>query len=136
MVAIFLCVCALIATATSLQPQDYKVSLKERFNVDDDLYAGFMPIKLEPKVNHEGNFFFWLAKQRNLNQDQPGKRKLVVWLNGGPGCSSMVGMMWENGPFTIHDHPYNPSDYKLERNPYSWNEVADVVFVEQPIRTG
>eukprot|EP01031_Cornospumella_fuschlensis_P042227 gene42227-51562_t len=50
------------------------------------MYAGLMPINLES--NTEGAIFFWLAKQRNHNPNE--KRKLVIWLNGGPGCSSMV----------------------------------------------
>jgi carboxypeptidase D len=47
----------------------------------------------------------------------------------------MVGMMWENGPFTISDAA-DGVDYILTKNPFSWNEVADVLYVEQPIRTG
>ncbi len=65
------------------------------------MYAGFMPVDLQS--NKEGSLFFWLAKKRvqqtDVNATTP--EKLVIWLNGGPGCSSMVGMMWENGPFTI-----------------------------------
>lgn len=64
----------------------------------DVMHAGFM--NLDKESNKLGSFFFWLAEQRNRDEDQP--RRLIIWLNGGPGCSSMVGMMWENGPFTIH----------------------------------
>jgi carboxypeptidase C (cathepsin A) len=102
------------------------------------MYAGFMPLNLDQSKNDEGDFFFWMARNRNPTYN-PFNKKLLVWLNGGPGCSSMVGMMWENGPFTIHDavDPVsNKLDYKLERNRFSWNEAADIVFVEQPIRTG
>lgn len=140
-----------------ISSEDYKVSFKERFGIDEDMYAGFMPIKLEPKRNNEGNFFFWLIKQRRKTPES--NRKLVIWLNGGttidpfesishinghffplflssgPGCSSMVGMLWENGPFTMTDAA-DGIDYILKSNPYSWNEEADVLYVEQPIRTG
>ena len=52
----------------------------------DELYSGYMPIKLgDCDVNQEGSFFFWLAKQRNLETSPPPKESLVVWLNGGPG---------------------------------------------------
>jgi carboxypeptidase C (cathepsin A) len=67
-------------------------------NQIDTMYSGFMSLKREK--NDLGSFFFWLAKKRENNI--PDNKKLVIWLNGGPGCSSMVGMMWENGPFTIH----------------------------------
>jgi len=47
----------------------------------------------------------------------------------------MVGMMHENGPFTIHTRGGGPG-YDLVENPFSWNEEAHVIFLEQPIRTG
>lgn len=54
-------------------------------------------ISKEKDINeYEGSFFFWLAKKRtDIEQYKHGKEKLIIWLNGGPGCSSMVGMMWE-----------------------------------------
>ena len=122
---------------------DYKVDFNSIFGISDELYSGFMPILLE-QPNVEGGFFFWLAKRRNKRADA-GKDKLVVWLNGGPGCSSMVGMMWENGPFSLHDKEasdppslYNGQSlpYTLRPNPHSWNNEASVLYVEQPIRTG
>ena len=103
-----------------------------------------MPISWED--NKDGSLFFWLAKNRHMKKNED--EKLVVWLNGGPGCSSMIGMMHEHGPFTIEtDLDYLSSNYtkdsvpiglkyKLKNNPYSWNEVANILYVEQPIRTG
>ena len=106
------------------------------------MYAGHMPISWED--NTEGSLFFWLAAQRSSSVSR--SEKLVVWLNGGPGCSSMIGMMHEHGPFTIEANPSfvkddthnNPKNlqFNLKRNPYSWNEVANILYVEQPIRTG
>lgn len=69
----------------------------------------------------------------------PISAQLIIWLNGGPGCSSMVGMMWENGPFHIRDGRNRPAPgqadkaYFLEENPYSWNEEAHVIYLEQPL---
>ncbi|KAL9294704.1 Serine carboxypeptidase-like 36 [Arabidopsis thaliana] len=56
---------------------------------------------------------------------------LVIWFNGGPGCSSLGGAFKELGPFRVH------SDGKtLFRNPYSWNNEANVLFLETPVGTG
>jgi carboxypeptidase C (cathepsin A) len=106
----------------------------EKYGNSDDIYSGFMPLDLED--NSEGSYFFALVKRRpkdGINFDAK-KDKLVVWLNGGPGCSSMVGMMWENGPFTIQEG--TDRKYDLKRSEYAWNEVAHMLFVEQPVRTG
>lgn len=110
----------------------YKVVGLDSLGNTDDIYAGYMPLSLDDG-NVEGAFFFLLAKARMTT------RKLVVWLNGGPGCSSMVGAMWENGPFSISfdEDPDNSVPlFKITPNPYAWNTDAHVVFIEQPIRTG
>ncbi|CAL9246711.1 unnamed protein product [Arabidopsis halleri] len=56
---------------------------------------------------------------------------LVLWLNGGPGCSSLYGAFQELGPFRTH------SDGRtLYTNPYSWNKLANILFLESPAGTG
>jgi len=55
---------------------------------------------------------------------------LVFWLTGGPGCSSELAVFFENGPWKINE------DLSLSKNPYSWNEHSNIVFVDQPVGTG
>ncbi|KAK3846080.1 MAG: serine carboxypeptidase [Linnemannia gamsii] len=84
-------------------------------------YAGH--IAIDPA--QESNLFFWLVTSR-----QPQKNpKLVIWLNGGPGCSSADGYFLETGPLRFVDE-------KLTINKGGWHEFADVVFLDQPIGTG
>lgn len=64
--------------------------------------------------------FYWLFKSRNNIDEDP----LVVWLTGGPGCSSEVAIFAENGPFTVKE------DITLLRNDYSWNSKANVLYVD------
>ncbi|XP_050276099.1 serine carboxypeptidase-like 45 [Quercus robur] len=60
----------------------------------------------------------------------PASKPLVLWLNGGPGCSSLgVGAFSENGPF-------RPSGEVLVKNQYSWNREANMLYLETPIGVG
>lgn len=64
--------------------------------------------------------------------DAPESAPVVLWLNGGPGCSSMgSGFMSEMGPF----FPAGGSK-RLERNLYAWNRVANVLFLDSPAFVG
>ncbi|KAK4436769.1 Serine carboxypeptidase-like 45 [Sesamum alatum] len=60
----------------------------------------------------------------------PLSKPLVLWLNGGPGCSSIgVGAFSENGPF-------RPNGQVLLRNEYSWNRDANMLYLDTPIGVG
>ena len=72
------------------------------------------------------DMFYWLFKSRR----EPSTDPLVIWLTGGPGCASEVAIFYENGPFSIND------DMTLLNNPYSWNAVSNIAFIDQPVGTG
>lgn len=64
---------------------------------------------------------------------------LIIWLNGGPGtielrigCSSMMGLFEEIGPFVFP----NDTATMLEVNPWSWNRVGHLLFLESPSGVG
>ncbi|KAJ8272072.1 hypothetical protein COCON_G00109310 [Conger conger] len=65
------------------------------------------------------------------SQRDPGKDPVVLWLNGGPGCSSLDGFLSENGPFHVDDNGYT-----LYENEFSWNKVANVLYLESPVGVG
>ena len=54
----------------------------------------------------------------------------MLWLNGGPGCSSLTGLFLELGPSSIDEN------LKVHYNPYSWNANASVIFLDQPVNVG
>ncbi|KAI9815009.1 MAG: Cell death protease [Pycnora praestabilis] len=86
------------------------------------MHAGHIEVTPE----HHGNLFFWHFQNRHI----ANRQRTVVWLNGGPGCSSMDGAMMEIGPYRLKD------DSHLEYNEGSWDEFANVLFVDQPVGTG
>ncbi|CAA7405911.1 unnamed protein product [Spirodela intermedia] len=73
--------------------------------------------------------FYYLAEAAG---GDPSSRPLLLWFNGGPGCSSLgFGAMEELGPFRVR------SDGRtLFRNPFAWNSVANVLFLESPAGVG
>lgn len=78
-------------------------------------------------VNQGKNtLFYWFFESRS----DPANDPVILWLNGGPGCSSMKGLMWVNGPGIIQP------DLSHSYNPYSWNSNASVIWLDQPAGTG
>jgi carboxypeptidase C (cathepsin A) len=68
--------------------------------------------------------------------NSPSTDPVVLWLNGGPGCSSLGGMWTELGPFVLTSDPSGPGAPTMELNPYAWNKVANVIFLESPAGVG
>ncbi|KAM3217509.1 serine carboxypeptidase-like 50 isoform X2 [Capsicum annuum] len=62
---------------------------------------------------------------------------IVIWLQGGPGCSSMLGNFYELGPFRVSfSLRHNVEHLTLVRNSGSWNRIFGVLFIDNPIGTG
>ena len=58
------------------------------------------------------------------SQGSPVDDPLVLWLNGGPGCSSVNGLLTELGPFSV-----NSGGQTLRYNPHSWNKVNWLILM-------
>lgn len=89
------------------------------------MHAGH--IEVEPE--HHSNLFFWLFQNRHI----ANKQRLVIWLNGGPGCSSEDGALMEIGPYRVKT---TSDGQHLEYNDGSWDEFSNLMFVDNPTGTG
>ncbi|KAK4054862.1 hypothetical protein OIV83_000786 [Microbotryomycetes sp. JL201] len=71
-------------------------------------------------------FFYFFASRSN-----PDKDDVLLWTNGGPGGSSALGLFMENGPCTV-----SSDGNSTKSNPHSWNDAANVIFIDQPAGVG
>ncbi|KAK6354882.1 hypothetical protein TWF696_004013 [Orbilia brochopaga] len=85
-------------------------------------YSGYLDDEQNDK-----HLFYWFFESRSNPKTDP----VVLWLNGGPGCSSLTGLFMELGPSSVL------KDGKtLKYNPASWNNNASVIFLDQPVNVG
>ena len=84
------------------------------------LYSGYL------SVSNVKQFHYMF----NLAHDDYENKPLVLWLNGGPGCSSLDGWSSENGPMQLDEKG------KFVLNEYSWNKAANMLYIESPGNVG
>uniref|UniRef100_A0A7S2S5U4 Carboxypeptidase n=1 Tax=Rhizochromulina marina TaxID=1034831 RepID=A0A7S2S5U4_9STRA len=78
------------------------------------------------EVSETKRSFYMLSLSQRSPKDDP----LVLWTNGGPGCSGLLGYFTEHGPFRPME------DLSLRLNDYSWNKVANMLYIESPTGVG
>jgi len=102
----------------------YQIRVKKTSKIcDPDVlqYTGYLD------VDNDKHFFFWFFESRSAPETDP----LILWLNGGPGCSSLTGLFMELGPCRAE-----VSGDGTTYNQYSWNEKANIIFLDQPVNVG
>ncbi|KAI9832790.1 MAG: hypothetical protein M1819_004010 [Sarea resinae] len=77
--------------------------------------------------NYSINTFFWFFESRK----DPSNAPLSIWINGGPGSSSMIGLLQENGPCNV-----NVDSNSTTLNPWSFNNEVNMLYIDQPVQTG
>ena len=87
-----------------------------------EVYSGYLDTLID------GNKLFYIYYP---SQTKPSTDPVLLWLNGGPGCSSLFGMLGEIGPVTTDNF-----SGELKLNPYSWNMETNLLFIEQPAGVG
>uniref|UniRef100_A0A7E4ZRA9 Carboxypeptidase n=1 Tax=Panagrellus redivivus TaxID=6233 RepID=A0A7E4ZRA9_PANRE len=89
------------------------------------VYSGYLNASGDPGSDRLMHYMLTESK------GDPANDPLLVWFNGGPGCSSFSGAFEELGPFYI-----NKDGETLFENVYSWNARANVLYLESPIGVG
>ncbi|CAA7046409.1 unnamed protein product [Microthlaspi erraticum] len=90
--------------------------------------SGYLPIKPAP-----GSSMFYAFYEAQKPTSPLPDTPLLVWLQGGPGCSSMIGNFFELGPWRVTSRA---TATELERNPGAWNRLFGLLFLDNPIGVG
>lgn len=83
-------------------------------------FSGYLQVSSTRKIH------YWYIESLN----NPSHDPLVFWANGGPGCSGLLGLGTEMGPFTFN------AGGNLTLYPFTWNNIANILYVEQPAGVG
>lgn len=112
----------MLAMTTIAKPaEDLVTSLPVVGDLSFGAYSGYVDLTGTSKKIH-----YLLTESQN----DPSTDPLIVWFNGGPGCSSLIGFATENGPWTFS------SETDPVTNNYSWNNEANILYIEQPAGVG
>ena len=74
-----------------------------------------------------GQMFYWFVESQRDAAHAP----VILWTNGGPGCSGLAGFLTEHGPFRV-----KADGKSLSVNHLAWNKIVNMVFIEQPVGVG
>lgn len=91
-------------------------------------YSGYITVD---KAHGKKLFYYFVTSQGN-----PAEDPLVLWLNGGPGCSSLDGFIYEHGPFNFRRGDQPGSKPVIELNPFSWTKISSIIYLESPAGVG
>ena len=90
----------------------------------DELEPGYL------QVTNKDNLFYLLVRAKISNAP------LVIYFAGGPGASSIAPAFLENGPWNLNNPFHHEKNYKLTKNTWSWNKIANLVYLDQPRYVG
>ncbi|XP_058101164.1 serine carboxypeptidase-like 50 [Magnolia sinica] len=93
--------------------------------------SGYLPIN-----STSGSAMFYAFYEAQQPNSEIPKTPLLVWLQGGPGCSSLLGNFFELGPWLVHSNSSDRKNPFLKSNPGAWNRLFGLIFLDNPIGTG
>jgi serine carboxypeptidase-like clade I len=93
-------------------------------------YSGYLNATdgCDTSINGQCYIHYWFVAAEGKCCDEP--KPTILWLNGGPGSSSIFGLLQELGPLLIN------ATGGLMQNPYAWTKVANILVLESPVGVG
>ncbi|OCL12207.1 alpha/beta-hydrolase, partial [Glonium stellatum] len=94
-------------------------------------YVNLPPYTIAPyQQNYSINTFFWFIEARQNPETAP----LTIWLNGGPGSSSMIGLFQESGPCEVVQ--LSDGGYGTQSRMWGWDRSSNILYIDQPAQVG
>jgi len=98
----------------------------DRLNHVAESYTGYFTVNKE----YNSNLYFWYVPVKSNVSNAP----LMLWLQGGPGGSSLFGLFVESGPFQVvklDEDIYDVTDRQV-----TWSDSYNMIYFDQPAGTG
>ena len=102
-------------------PDGDKVESLPDYSYNGTLYSGYLNVSEKKKFHY----------MFNIPEEDPDNKPLVLWLNGGPGCSSLDGWASEHGPML-----FDEKGGQFQLNNYTWVKEANMIYLESPGNVG
>ncbi|CAK68518.1 unnamed protein product (macronuclear) [Paramecium tetraurelia] len=99
-------------------------------SVDYYIETGYASVGDLTKSENRLFYSLYLKEATTRKSDVKPTDELIVWIYGGPGCSSQDSNFNENGPILVDD------DQKLHARKTSWNKQAHLLYLDQPFSVG
>lgn len=114
----------IVLSSYESMPEEELVDLPDYPYKKAKIYSGYLDI--ENSVGKKLHYVLVL-KEDDIDLKSP----LTLWLNGGPGCSSMLGFSDEHGPAVFKE-----KSTEFELNNYSWNKITHMLYLDSPAGVG
>eukprot|EP00939_MAST-03C_sp_MAST-3C-sp1_P003751 g3751.t1 len=104
------------------------------------MYSGYIDTPHPTNISTTVHSHYWFVTCSECMDS--ASAPTLIWMQGGPGGSSLIGLFTENGPLTLNDFSVETDAFNQSGvptvfdNPYSWHTLANVVYFEHPAPTG
>lgn len=113
-------ICTLIVISYAAPAEDLVTLFPGVENIKSHIYSGYLNIDNNRKLH-----YVFVE-----SESKPESDPLVLWLNGGPGCSSLLGFLEEIGPYEFSE------EGAAKSNEFTWNKNANIIYLESPSGVG
>ncbi|KAL4484568.1 hypothetical protein ABPG74_019745 [Tetrahymena malaccensis] len=104
---------------------------QDKYALNHTFYTGYLDVGFNDNVT--GLAFVFYSKINATTPEEIAAAPTLIWLNGGPGSSSMYGAFFENGPYRVLNQS---GEMIVEQNPNSWTQSYNMLYIDQPIAVG